>query len=106
MAMKKSVVDIIIKDYTLTQAKGNIKKIFKQLKNYDYFNDYRIAHISKYNNSKKRKGHKLQYKATIIIFFRNIANEEQGKQLNDIIKKIKEDYDPVDIYFYRVKMRS
>lgn len=103
MAMKKSVVDIIIKDYALTQAKGNIKKIFKQLKNCNYFTDYRIADINKYDNSKKRKGHKLQYKATVIIFFRNITNEEQGKQLNDIIKKIKEDYDPVDIYLLNNK---
>lgn len=103
MVMKKSVVNIIIKDYALTQAKGNIKKIFKQLKNCNYFTDYRIADVNKYDNSKKRKGHKLQYKATIIIFFRNITNEEQGEQLNNIIEKIKEDYEPVDIYLLNNK---
>ena len=103
MAMKKSVVSIIIKDYALTQAKGNVRKIFKQLKNCDYFTDYRIADINKYNNSKKRKSCKLQYKATVIMFFRNITDEEQGKQLNDIIKKIKEDYEPVDIYLLNNK---
>lgn len=93
MVTSTGTIELVIEDYDKLQAKGNIRKIFKELIHNELIYDYNIRDLQSYKNKKKDKI--LKFKSVIRVYLKDINQSELVVKLDEIVDKILNDNDHI-----------